>query len=169
MYREGEAWAQSFYRYLRRFGYREAFATRAELVEGWSGLAMDDTTVMDALIPVDQSTVTLAEFFAPFWVYHLELYRKSLTMGMPLFALRYEELVNESEPTLRAMLAHCHLDVPSLDTVMSAFAEDSQKGTALERDVSEAGMDAEQVALFKATLRRHPRYNDPDLRLLEMG
>lgn len=169
MYREGEAWAQSFYRYVRRFGYPEVFATRAELIEGWSGLASDNTAVMDALIPPDQENVTLAEFFAPFWVYHLELYRKSLTMGMPLFALRYEELVNESETTLRAMFAHCHLDVPSLDAVMTAFAEDSQKGTALERDLSEAGMDTTQVALFKTTLRRHPLYNDPDLRLLEMG
>lgn len=168
MYREAVAWAGSFYRYLRRFGYDEVYASRDDLIEGWSGLATRDTTVMDAMIPVDQAEVTLAEFFAPFWVYHLELYRKSIDRGMSLYPLRYEELVSQPEATLRSLFEHCRLDVPSLDAVMTVFAEDSQKGTALERDHADADMSAEHEALFRTALGRHPVYHDPDLRLIDM-
>lgn len=169
MYREAVAWAQSLYRYLRRFGYSDVSTSRAELIDGWAGLATRDTTVMDAMIAVEREVVTLAEFFAPFWVYHLELYRKSIAQGMLLYALRYEEMIGEPEIALRALFTYCRLDVPSLDAVMAVFAEDSQKGTALERDHTDADMTAEQVALFKTTLAKHPLYHDPDLRLLDMG
>ena len=46
----------------------------------WNKLTRD-TTMLDSMIPVDQAEVTLAEFFAPFWVYHLELYRRSIDRG----------------------------------------------------------------------------------------
>jgi hypothetical protein len=166
MYREGVAWAQSFYRYLRRFGYPDGFTGRSELIDCWAGLATSDTTMMDAMIPGDQSEVTLGEFFAPFWVYHLELYRRSMERGMALYPLRYEELITQPEATLRSFFEYCRLDVPSLDTVMKVFAEDSQKGTALERDYDDGDMSTEHVALFKTALGRHPHFHDPDLRLM---
>lgn len=67
------------------------------------------------------------------WVSAMERYMELHRNGMPLVALRYEDLTARAETTAAELLERCDLD-PSLASRMLATAnDDAQLGSALER------------------------------------
>lgn len=167
MYREGVAWAKSVYRFLRRLDYADT-TSRPEMVNLWQAMAGQQTTTFDQFIPTNQESVTLAEFFAPLWAYSLDKYLTNFVEGMPFFALRYEDLIQNPEKTLEAVFTHCRITMPQFDKVSLVFEEDSQKGTVLARDNAVDELTADQIAQFTNTLQKHPRLGKPDVLLPDL-
>jgi hypothetical protein len=168
MYRDGLSWANSFYRFFRRYKIPQVYDMEwRERI--WSILSNGlETNHLEPFVDMRAEIVYPEQIFAPAWVLHMEEYMKHYENGIPFFALHYNELNQDHEKLTTQFLAHCKLPVNEISEALRAFDGDSQAGTDIARDREVDSFTAENYARFKETLAKHPRFNNPDFLLPDL-
>lgn len=161
MYRNALTWAQSVSRFLQRLGF-QSHAPRDEALFLWRGLTLNDASYLEPYVDMGAERIIFSDVLAPLWISYLELYMAKHEQGVPFLTVRYEDLNERREQTLKAVLTYCGLPTSNLEQAMQTFEADSQAGSAVARDVQANDLTPERIEAFLALLARHPRFNDPD-------
>jgi hypothetical protein len=162
MYRNAVSWAQSVHRFLQRLGFPNQLKWD-EAMQLWRGLTGEKIDYVKPFIHVDQDLLYFSDLLAPAWTSYLDWYMTHYERGVPFHSIRYEELNDQREATLKAIFDFCGLPAAHLPQAIRAFETDSQAGTAISRDVAAADLAPERVGHFLKLLSQHPRFANPDL------
>lgn len=148
LYREGASWARSA---ARAYG---VFAP--DMAGELPGIVRDAA----ALDPIFAELVARActrelalAYLAASWAASLLHCRALQAAGVPLFVLRYEELLADPYDVLGAMFDACGLPRPAEAALAAVLREDAQAGTVLSRESVErggGGITRERLAAFAA-------------------
>ncbi|HZM24533.1 MAG TPA: hypothetical protein VFC02_22490 [Anaerolineales bacterium] len=96
----------------------------------------------------------------------MEWYLVQFGRGSPVLAVRYADLIEAQEETLRQIFSYCGLALNSLQLGLRAYGRDSQEGTLLARENSREGnkrmLNEAQLRSVTAILQRHPVLNISD-------
>lgn len=163
MYRDAFGWAHSVYQFLGEFDWPlvvppDEWLQRWDFFSGGGPL-----TQLARYIDLDTPSISLAAMIGAGWLVHLDTYLERLDQGALLLALRYNELDTDRAGQLERLYRHVGLGSEGLDRAMTAFDEDSQKGTSIARREGKRRLTADQLAEIAAVLARHPRLSDPNL------
>ena len=133
LYRDGVPWTRSS---ARAFGsYDPAMVDQMGAVQDRLGRMVP---LMARYKAAKGRVLTPVESLAAHWVGLMQRAQEVRAAGVPLFALRYEELTADPHPVLEALFVYCGLTplpAAELDRVLAA---DSQDGTTISRSALEA-------------------------------
>jgi hypothetical protein len=84
--------------------------------------------------------------------------------GVPIIALRYEDLLDRPGATIQQLLDWCDLTETRLESVLEVMKRDAQSGSPLARDrVRHWPMDQCHKKSVSAVLNRHPSVRSPQV------
>ncbi len=109
--------------------------------------------------------VLITQTFTLNWLYMMERCIDWHEQGIPVLALRYEELNAHREEVLSQVFEYCDLPVTEVQKALEAFSEDAHEGTPIERarpDEEPFRLSEEQVDEVVRVLARHPVINTSD-------
>ncbi len=168
LYRDAIGWTKSVYQMALKYG-SETQLTGEERTSIWNTLsAAEDVSYLRPFIDLDAETLPLEDGIVIGWAWYMEQYNRLLATGVPFLALRYNELNQDREASLKRLFAHCGLPVEDVKGGLTAFEEDSQAGTQLSRSITVDRMSEDQVARARSLLARHPRHGNPDRLLADI-
>jgi hypothetical protein len=132
----------------------------------------DNLDYYQKVVPLIKSYADIIDFADPvmdfyiiWWLSCLDSYMKLQRHGVPLFALRYEELVGNRQATLSALFDYCGLPESAVGQALRAFDQDSQTSSLLSREKQRQLAPEETADLrarVQALLGRHEEINRPD-------
>jgi hypothetical protein len=90
---------------------------------------------------LDEGTTELSipQQFTLMWLATMEWYLAQHARGVPVLAVRYDDLNARREQVVGAILTYCGLDGTPVPDLLRVFGRDAQAGTALARDNPEEG------------------------------
>lgn len=166
MYRNALTWAQSVNRFVQRLGFAPQLP-RDEALRLWRGLTGLEVPYIEPYTGARAEKLYLTDLLGPGWASYMDRYMESYQRGVSFHTVRYENLNERRESTLKAIFDYCNLPASALEEAMHVFETDSQAGTDISRDVPVDDLPPERIEQFLANLSRHPRFNQPDLTLPE--
>ena len=167
LYRDAVGWVGSMYRILMRLQVPERQPV-SELRDRFDRMyGLDADRLLPHLGEVGAG-VSIVESLTLQWLGVVEPYVAATAGGLPVTALRYEDLTRRPLAVLETVFERC--DLPGADArgALAAYEKDSQAGTPGER--ANAGeerwrLSAEQVERIGAILARHPVIREPSMAL----
>ena len=124
-----------------------------------------DITPLTKYLDDGTELVPITQTFTLNWLYMMERYIDWHEQGIPVLALRYEELNAHREEVLSQVFEYCDLPVTEVQKALEAFSEDAHEGTPIERarpDEEPFRLSEEQVDEVVRVLARHPVINTSD-------
>lgn len=103
--------------------------------------------------------LSMVEFYALIWLSIMEQYVGLHEQGIPLLALRYEELTAAPLAALAAVAAYWGITLPVRSQLEAILQEDSQAGSVLSRQNTwqqPTTLTTKQIDELEAVLARHP-------------
>lgn len=104
--------------------------------------------------------VTWIEFLTLMWLSNVHRYVRMHRAGIPMLAIRYEDMVARPTQTLRTVFAYLGVRDDTVDAAVQAFNKDSQEGSIISRDAVSSqgaiGIDEQQWDQVRDVLRRYP-------------
>lgn len=136
LWRDMSSWAESMHRFLTRLGLPLDLLDLEFARVVWELVACGhDDSVLDEFADLAGGRCDIAVFLAAAWVTLIEAVRDAWEAGSRPLMMSHAQLTAQPERSMARILAHLGADARQLDTVLSAFAQDSQAGTALARDL----------------------------------
>ena len=112
------------------------------------------------------SDLTCPQMLALWWLATIEWYLAKYEQGLPVLAIRYEDLNAQREQVVAEVFRHCGLPLEQAQATLGVFDRDAQAGTALARDNPREGnslqLSAEQRESVIRIVQRHPVIRDPN-------
>ena len=165
LYRDAIGYVTSFYRLMRKAEAPEYLSFDAWQSEFEKMLAVDLSHLSQYLDEANEE-ISLVEQITLSWIAVMEWYLVQFGRGSPVLAVRYADLIEAQEETLRQIFSYCGLPLNSLQLGLRAYGRDSQEGTFLARENSREGnkrmLDEAQMRSVTAILQRHPVLNISD-------
>jgi hypothetical protein len=167
LYRDAVGWVGSMYRILMRLQVPERQSI-SEMRDGFDRMyGLDADRLLPHLGEVGVG-ISIVEALTLQWLGVVEPYVAATAGGLPVTALRYEDLTRRPLAVLETVFERC--DLPGADArgALAAYEKDSQAGTPGAR--ANAGeerwrLSAEQVERIGAILARHPVIREPSMAL----
>lgn len=152
------------------FLYRDLRPWMVSIMRAFGGGSGETTEFVRALRPLipllapvaderGAEGVALAEIGALLWLSTMQRFVVLTRQGLPMHAVRYEEMAAHPAETLGAIFRYVGMDEALVEAALEAFAHDSQEGTTLSRAaVSQraGGLTEADWARVDALLRRFP-------------
>jgi hypothetical protein len=108
---------------------------------------------------------TIIETLTLTWASYISYAQNLQNSGLPLFIVRYEDLLADREQVMRAVFTHCGLPVDQLATSLMAFDRDSQAGTLLARAEASQGniisLSAAEMEQIQSVIQHYPQIGTP--------
>jgi sulfotransferase family protein len=161
MYRNAASWAQSVFRFLQRLNYPNELS-RHDAMSLFQGLTGEDPAYVEPYMDEGRELFYFSDLLAPAWTSYLDRYMAQYERGVPFYTLRYEDLNDRREESLKATFDYCGMPAAAVEQAMQGFEADSQAGTEISRDVRADDLTSERMEQFLDILSRHPRFNQPD-------
>ncbi len=165
LYRDGVSWARSNHYFDRSIGLPSVYDRDLCRFVWWIMTAGAPMEMLEPPIDPGRETVCAEEVVAPVWAFSVEEYLRQFARGVPLLALRYNELNADPSASVARLLRFCGLPASALADALRAFERDSQAGLSIARRPRPETFTTEDRDRFLATLARHPRIRSPDLLL----
>lgn len=168
MYRDHLGYANSCLRLAQRvMGPEACFADDA-----WRALwdfLMVGTPIsyLDEWFAPDRGPIGWPEFLTLMWDLRIEAYLRALRQGMAFTALHYHDLNTDQSEQTRRLLHACGISTRHLDQAMTAFGEDSHKGSVSANATPARALNAEETARAVALLALMGKRDYVDARLPE--
>jgi hypothetical protein len=167
LYRDAVGWVGSMYRIFMRLQLPER-QTTSELRDKFDRMyGLDADRLLPHLGEIGAGVSTV-EFLTLLWLGVVETYIAATERGLPVTALRYEDLTQRPQAVLEKVFELCDLNDADARGALAAYEKDSQAGTLLARArVGEEHwqLSAEQVETIEAILARHPAIKEPSMAL----
>lgn len=163
MYRNPLNWARSMFRFLRVFFQDDNVAM--EVLNFITRIFPSEIkSQISNYVDVSKEHIHIAELIALMLVFQLEDYHQNIDT-QHLFALHYEDMLDEPEAVLGTLLDYCGIPQSELSNAMKSFEHDSQEGTEIARDSLSQELDSEGEQLFLDVMSKSSRIKDIDFRL----
>jgi hypothetical protein len=167
-YRDAVGWTASFYRLCKSWGDPDHQPLSAWLPFFEQGYKKDEGDLRVYLGESDED-ISLIKFIALWWLFPMEAYLTQYERGIPVLAVRYDDLNAHREKVLSGIFAYCGLPVSGVKEALRAFEQDAQAGTPLAREDAKRGnalrLSEQQLADIHDVLQRHPVIKTPDYML----
>ena len=163
MYRDAMGWAQSVFQFLNEFGWEMLVAdeNRQKRWDFFSGAG--PVSDLGRFVDLGEPSTSLPAMIGAGWAYHLEAYLRRLDQGVQALAIRYNELNRSRHAEIAKLFHHAGLGDDGLDTAVTVFDEDSQKGTGIGQREGKVRLTDDQLGEVRAVLARTTRFADPNL------
>ena len=128
LYRQAESWARSM---VRAFGL---FDPQMEpMLPQLQQLFSKLDPFVAAYTAKHEATIAPIELLACLWVSIMQRCLNLQQQGVPIFAVRYEELKAAPRAVLDVLFAYCEVAVSNVETITRVLAQDSQAGTSVSQ------------------------------------
>ncbi len=111
------------------------------------------------------------EMSALAWLSRMDRYLTLHEQGVPMCAIRYEDMITRSEAIIEALFSFCDISSDYVPQTLHVFDRDSQAGTSLSRskiDTSPTNeLTAQHIKQIHKILRKHPVIKTADYILPE--
>ena len=128
VYRNMIEWARSYARAFRVFSFRTSVAMLA-LQHVWPNYV----PLLRKMEPRWVLGYSNAEYLTILWLSVVTRYLKLVRSGISFLKIRYRDLKNHPQRTLKRLFAYTDIPLAEVDTCLAAFQKDSQQGTMLDR------------------------------------
>lgn len=156
LYRDADGWTRSVNQFSQRLRMDAATRTDEDLRRIWNILSCNASeTELTRILNVDDFPAGFEDVLAACWIINMERILAA-TNGNADTAFSYTQLNLEREPSVARLLAACDLGAGHLANAMTAYAEDSQKGTSATRDVPIVPLSDAQRARIGELIGKHP-------------
>jgi hypothetical protein len=159
IYRNTESWARSMAR-----AFRMLDPEMADLMAFYKQIFVQYMPLIKRYVAPEESTDT--QFLTAMWLSLMQRYLELHERGLPMCALRYEELKAAPEEMLAAVFAYCDLPVVGVKNLIAVFDEDSQQGTALSQEQARRNpyqLSEQDLTEISLLLQAQPVLNRPDI------
>ena len=167
-YRDAVGWVTSFYRLFKNWGYEDQQSLSAWLPL-FEQAHKKDAGDLKAYLGEGGENLPLAKVFTLWWLFAMEAFLTQYERGIPVLAVRYDDLNMHREKVVSEIFAYCGLPVSEVKGALRAFEQDAQAGTRLAREDAKRGnalrLSDQQLADVYDVLQRHPVIKTPDFRL----
>lgn len=160
LYRNAETWARSNVNAFRLLD-PELSTLLAAFINDFPKmmpLMADYAPPVGAAHPVSILTATL-------WLSIMQRHSDLVARGVPICALRYEDLQLAPQKILTAAFQHCGLGDVQLDLLLSPLSQDSQQGTSISQEQTRQNayhLTAAHLAEIRMILQRHSSIQTAD-------
>ena len=165
LYRDAIGYVTSFYRILRKFEAPEYLSFKAWQSE-FEKFLVADLSHLSQYLDEASEEISLSEQLTLWWIAVMEWYLVQFDRGSPVLAVRYADLIEAQEETLRQIFSYCGLLLNRVQQGLRAYDRDAQVGTPLARENSREGnkrtLNEAQIRSVTAILQRHPVLNISD-------
>lgn len=159
LYRHLESWTISTMR---------AFVEQEENLEFRTMIQMWLSTLVPSLarhVREDGSLLSFTSLGAHMWLAVMERYMELRKNGMPMLAIRYEDIATAPKEAIRTVLDYCRFSNVDMQAVYKILEQDSQAGSVVSQEILEQRdfklTDAHRADLARV-LQAHPLINSPD-------
>lgn len=159
LYRDAVGFIASFYRLFQQAGMPHSMPVDEYLAQ-FSRMFQQDLTYQTAYLEAGTTALSTPQFLTLWWLLLMERCLAQQARGIPLLAVRYDDLNTHREQVVSAILEYCGLSTAQLPDLLRIFARDAQVGTALARDKPDEGntlrLSDEERQEMARILQRHP-------------
>jgi hypothetical protein len=135
MYRDGKSWTNSLYHFVQKVGGSMTVERDQREFAWWIMSGNCSKHELDGVVDLDADVVTLDTLAAAAWALHIKQYRDAIADGVPMLAVRYNELTRDREKTIARIFEHCGISIDAVANTLDAFDADSQEGTRTARSI----------------------------------
>jgi hypothetical protein len=165
LYRDVIGYVQSFYRIFKRGLFLE-YTPLSEYVALFRQIFNYDLMHLAAYLDEGTTELSTIQFLTLWWLAVMEWYLPKYEQGIPILAVRYDDLNTYREQIVTEVFKYCGLPITAVHETLSVFARDAQAGTDLARDNPQEGnklkLSDEQRNDVIRILKRHPVVQDSD-------
>lgn len=156
LYRDALGWANSAYHFVQKYGTGMIVAKdqRTLLWRLLSG-GMSES-YLQGIIDLNADVLTFDTLSAVAWATQIQHYNEAREQQVPLFALRYNELIAKREETISQLFDDLGLPRHAVASTLSVFEKDAHEGTRSARSRSDLHFGEENYTAVKTVLA-HPR------------
>jgi hypothetical protein len=100
------------------------------------------------------------------WVSSMQTYMRFFENGLPFFAVRYDDLIQQPQQTMEQILHRCQLPVDRSSVLLDALNRDSQEGSVVSRSGRRKWeLQSKDRDVIREVLSRHDEICDVDYEL----
>ena len=159
LYRDALGYIRSFYRIFKNLEMPE-YSPVSAWQSQFEAIFVTDLSYLTQYLDEGRKEISLVEQLTLWWIAVMEWYLAQVERGSPVLAVRYDDLSQHREETVRQIFTYCGLPLSSIKLALKAFDRDAQADTPLARENPREGnklrLTAEQVRSVTAILQRHP-------------
>lgn len=133
MYRDGLPMMQSCSRLMQEEPIARVISAVLELFPSLNHLALSLSGSHNDEIPKAAADTTPFASTSYSWAAMCHTYRKLREQGLPIVAIKYEDLVANPRQATEIIFQHCKLNSTSVDKALRAFQKDSQRNCVISR------------------------------------
>lgn len=166
MYRDHLGYVNSCFRFAQRIIGPEDFSAEEAWRPIWDFVMVGQPiTALEEWFSPDHGPIGWEEFLTLVWDLRIDGYLRALRQGMTFTALHYDDLNTDRAQETGRLLEACGISTRHLDRAMTAFAEDSHKGSVGANTTPARPLSAEETARAAGLLARMGRRTYADERL----
>jgi hypothetical protein len=160
LYRQAESWARSMVRAFDLFDPQ-----MEQMLPQLQQLISKLDPLVAAYTAKHEATIAPIELLTCMWVSIMQRCLDLQQQGVPLFAVRYEELKAAPRAVLDVLFAYCEVAVSNVETITRVLAQDSQAGTSVSQvraQQSKSELLEQHVAELHRLIRAYSTTITPD-------
>ena len=165
LYRDAIGFVQSFSRIFKRSPFPE-YMPWGEYLALFRQITNYDVTHLAAYLDEGTTEISIPQFLTLWWLAVMEWYLPKYAQGIPILAVRYDDLNTYREQVVTEVFKYCGLPTGAVRETLGVFARDAQAGTELARDNPQEGnklrLSDEQRNDVTKILQCHPVVKDSD-------
>jgi hypothetical protein len=165
LYRDAIGFVRSFYRIFKRAQISDSMPV-SEFVSVWSQMSNYDYTPLATYLDAGTAEISGPQLLTLWWLATIEWYLAKYEQGLPVLAVRYDDLNTNREQVVTEVFKYCDLPTAEVPATLRVFAQDAQAGTLLARDNPHEGntlqLSSDQLNDVITIVRRHPVIQDPN-------
>ncbi len=164
LYRNAIDWCASWHRIHRAAGWPEVIP-----IDGFRNdrvVRTGRTTEFDQIVPPDSKEAPYNLAMLSLWSLTIQAYQRHWNAGVPMLAVRYEDLDAHRDSTLSTVLDRAGIPHEQLAQALRGFERDSQAGTVMaqaDRRTNTTALDTRQRAAVVKALADLPDPLEPDI------
>jgi D-alanyl-D-alanine dipeptidase len=165
MYRDALSWSNSHYHFAQKHGATLDLSIDKRSFYWWIMSGGKSEDFLERVVDMKAERVGFDALSAMSWALHIQQFEDAKRSGVPLYALRYNELMEQREQTLNELFSHLGIPHGHVAATLKAFEIDAHQGTRTARRSDDLHFGPENYAVVEAILA-HPRVSlDPHIRL----
>ena len=163
MYRDGKSWTNSLYHFAQKMGGTMIVDREMRDFTWWIMSGNSSKHELDGVVDLDADVVTFDTLAAIAWALHMRQYKEAIAAGVPMMAVRYNELSIDRVKTIARIFDYCGIRRAAIADTLDAFDADSQEGTRTARSIAVSHFNDENYARVIEVLANPRIAIDPNL------
>jgi Sulfotransferase domain len=163
LYRDGKSWPNSHYHFIQKIGLSMIIPPEKRDFQWWILSGNVSRSEIEGIVDLHADVVTFDSVVAVCWALHMKMYLQAIKDGVPMLAVRYNELNVDRVKTIARIFDYLGISAELALTTLDAFDEDSHQGTRTARDKNELNFTDENYARVADVYARPRIAIDPNL------